>query len=250
MESSSDKPVTKASGSRSQIEALEVSPRLASWRRHTDLPLLVIAVGSLPLLLLEIVASRLPDSDRAFLNTVNVLVFIAFTIDYLVELTVTYNRRLYVRTQWASLVIVVSQLLAILPAFGFLGILRGARALRVIGTLSRVIGIGAASSEQGRKFFKERAASVAFGIAGLTLVTSAVAFTVTEDVADGRRIHSFFDALWWSASTITTVGYGDIYPVTAAGKLVAVFTMIVGVSTLAVITARIAQFLVGNNSSK
>lgn len=107
-----------------------------------------------------------------------------------------------------------------------------------------MIGISAASKEQGQKFFKEKAASVAFGISSFTLITSAVAFTIAEDIGKGRRINSFFDALWWSASTITTVGYGDIYPVTVAGKIIAVFTMVVGVSTLAVVTARIAQFLV------
>lgn len=230
--------------------ALEISPHLATWRRWTDIPLLLIAIGSLPLLLLEVVADRLSESDQNFLTAVNVLVSIAFAVDYLVELAVTYKKSAYVRTQWASLLIVVSQFLALLPSLGFMGILRGARALRLIATLSRVFGIGVASREQGRKFFKEKAASVAFGMAGMTLITSAVAFTIAEDVGDGRRIHSFFDALWWSASTITTVGYGDVYPVTAAGKLVAVFTMVVGVSTLAVVTARIAQFLVGNNSSK
>jgi len=213
-------------------------------------PLLLIAVGSLPLLLLEIVTDRLSESDQIFLTAVNVLVFIAFAVDYGVELAVTNKKSAYVRSQWASLLIVVSQFLALLPSLGFLGILRGARALRVVATFSRVFAVGVASREQGRKFFKEKAASVAFGLAGLTLVSSAVAFTIAEDVGDGRRIHSFFDALWWSASTITTVGYGDIYPVTAVGKLVAVFTMVVGVSTLAVVTARIAQFLVGNISSK
>ena len=224
----------------------DTSPRLATWRRWTDLPLLVIAIGSLPLLLLEIVADRLSDADQYFLTAVNVLVFIAFAIDYIVELAVTDNRAKYVRTQWASLLIVISQFLALLPALGFLGILRGARALRIVGTLSRVIGISAASKEQGRKFFKEKAASVAFGMSGFTLVTSAVAFTIAEDVGEGRRVGSFFDALWWSASTITTVGYGDIYPVTGAGKIIAVFTMVVGVSTLAVVTARIAQLLVSS----
>lgn len=224
----------------------DTSPRLATWRRWTDLPLLVIAVGSLPLLLLEIVADRLSDADQNFLIAVNVLVFLAFAIDYIVELAVTDNRSKYVRTQWASLLIVISQFLALLPALGFLGILRGARALRIVGTLSRVIGIGAASKEHGRKFFKEKAASVAFGISGLTLIISAVAFTIAEDVGEGRRVGSFFDALWWSASTITTVGYGDIYPVTVAGKIIAVFTMVVGVSTLAVVTARIAQVLVSS----
>jgi len=232
------------------MAAFEISHRLARWRRWIDVPLLLIAVGSLPLLLLEVVADRLSESDQNFLTAVNVLVSIAFAVDYLVELAVTYKKAAYVRSQWASLLIVVYQFLALLPSLGFLGILRGARALRIIATLTRVIGIGVESREQGRKFFKEKAASVAFGIAGLTLITSAVAFTIAEDVGDGRRIHSFFDALWWSASTITTVGYGDIYPVTAAGKLVAVFTMVVGVSTLAVVTARIAQFLVGNSSSK
>ena len=226
------------------MSILEISPRLATWRRRTDLPLLLLAVGSLPLLLLEVVSHRLTQNDQRFISAVNVIVFIAFAVDYLVELTITYKRSTYIRTQWASLIIVFSQLLALLPALGFFGILRGVRALRVAGTLIRVIGIGTASREQGRKFFKEKAASVAFGIAGLTLISSAVGFTMAEDVGDGRRIHSFFDALWWSASTITTVGYGDVYPVTAAGRVIAVFTMVVGISTLAVVTARIAQFLI------
>jgi voltage-gated potassium channel len=225
------------------VKDIEISSRLATWRRWTDIPLLLLAVGSLPLLLLEVVSERLTKTDQNFVTAINVLVFIAFAVDYLVELSVTKKRMTYVRTQWASLLIVVSQFLALLPALGFLGVLRGARALRIVGTISRVIGIGIASKEQGRKFFKEKAASVAFGLAGFTLITSAVAFTIAEDVGDGRRIHSFFDALWWSAATITTVGYGDIYPITAVGRIIAVFTMVIGVSTLAVVTARIAQFL-------
>lgn len=231
------------------MNAPDLSPRLVAWRRWTNVPLLCIAIGSLPLLLLEIVAHRLSDSDQTFLTAVNVTVFFAFAIDYVVELAVTYERKSYVRTQWASLLIVISQFLALLPALGFLGILRGARALRVIAALSRIVAIGAASKEQGRKFFREKAASVAFGIAGLTLLSSAAAFTIAEDVGSGRRIGSFFDALWWAAATITTVGYGDIYPVTAAGRIIAVFTMVVGVSTLAVVTARIAQFLLGAEKS-
>lgn len=230
-----------------EMTNLEISPRLATWRRRTDTPLLLLAVGSLPLLLLEVVSDRLTKTDQSFVTAINVLIFIAFAIDYLVELSVTKNRATYVRTQWASLLIVVSQFLALLPALGFLGILRGMRALRIVSLVVRILGISSASKEQGRTFFHEKAASVAFGLAGFTLITSAVAFTLAEDVGDGRRVNSFFDALWWSAATITTVGYGDIYPVTAAGRIIAVFTMLVGISTLAVVTARIAQFLISDN---
>ena len=94
---------------------------------------------------------------------------------------------------------------------------------------------------------KQRATSFAFGLTGFTLITSAVGFTLAEDVGKDGRVHSFFDTLWWSATTLTTVGYGDIYPITAPGRIIAIFTMIVGVSTLAVVTARIAQFLLTAN---
>jgi voltage-gated potassium channel len=45
-------------------------------------------------------------------------------------------------------------------------------------------------------------------------------------------------------STITTVGYGDIYPVTTAGRIIGGFTMVIGISTFALVTAKVAQFLV------
>lgn len=80
-------------------------------------------------------------------------------------------------------------------------------------------------------------------VAGMTWLSSAVAFTLVEDVGESGRIASFFDALWWSSATITTVGYGDVYPVTGAGRLVGALTMVVGISTFAIVTAKVAAFL-------
>ena len=80
------------------MDTLPISPRLATWRRRTDIPLLLIAVGSLPLLLLEIIANRLSDGDQRFLTGVNVAVFVAFAVDYVVEISVTHKRTTYVRT--------------------------------------------------------------------------------------------------------------------------------------------------------
>ena len=221
-----------------------LTSKLVTWRKWTDIPLLIIAIGSLPLLLLEIISHRLTSGDKTFLLIVNLTVFLAYAIDYVVEFLVTPEKGRYVRSEWSSLLIVVAQLFAILPAMSFLGFLRGARALRVVSIFTRIIGISMASRSQGREILKKRATSFAFGLAGFTLITSAVGFTLAEDVGKDGRIQSFFDALWWSGATITTVGYGDIYPITAAGRIIAIFTMLVGISTLAVVTARIAQFLI------
>lgn len=225
-------------------------PELATWRRITDLPLLVLAVGSLPLLLLEFVSDRLSQIDRNFLFIINIIVFVSFATDYFVELFLCKQKSEYVRREWSSLLIWITQLIALLPTFGFLGVLRGIRAIRVFSAVARISGIVISSRSEGGKLFKNHAASLAFGLSSFTLVTSAVAFTLAEDVGEFGRVNSFFDALWWSAATITTVGYGDIYPVTATGRFIAVFTMLVGISTLAVVTARIAQFLLSPDKAE
>lgn len=219
--------------------------KVETWRKRTDTPLTIIAIGSLPILFLHFVSDRLSSMDRRFILIVDLIVLIAFLMDYVVELILSNNKTKYIKTEWLSAIVTIAQAVALLPSLGIAGVFRAARGFRIVVTLARIFGIGAATMQKdGARIFREQAATLAFGLAGLTWVTSAVAFTVAEDVGQGRRIDSFFDALWWSSSTITTVGYGDIYPVTAVGRLIAILTMLVGISTLAVVTARIAKFLI------
>lgn len=225
---------------------------MKTWRCWTDTPLLIVAIGSLPFLLLEIDRGQLVRSDQALLDVINVVVLICFAVDYFVGFALTSNRRRYVRQEWASLLIVVAQALVFVPSlagFGVLRALRGARLLRIIAVTVRVIAIGVAARAKGREQLRREAGNVALSVAALTWLTSAVAFTLTEDVGEGQRITSFFDALGWSSATITTVGYGDIFPVTTAGRLVGMVTMFVGIAAFAVVTAKIAEWLVGSRPS-
>jgi voltage-gated potassium channel len=229
-----------------------LTPRLIRWRRATDAPLLILAIGSLPLLLLEVARQDLPHGDRVFLDVVNLVVLIGFSVDYFVELALARCRRAYVRHEWTSLLIVVAQAATFVPslaAFGVLRVLRAGRAWRSVVVFARLVAIGGAAAREGRGVLRRHAAGFALAAAGMTWLTSAVAFTLTEDVGNGRRVHSFFDALWWSSTTITTVGYGDVFPVTGSGRLIGVFTMVVGISTFAVVTAKVAEFLVRADDS-
>lgn len=224
-----------------------VTPRLEAWRRRTDGPLLALAVASLPILLLEVARSDLGRADRVFLDVTNVVVLVAFAVDYLVELALARRRIRFVRGEWTSLLIVVAQAVALFPALagvGVLRVLRAGRAWRSVVVLGRVVAIGGAAAREGRQILRRHAAGFALGVAGMTWITSAVGFTLAEDVGPDGRIHSFFDAVWWSSTTITTVGYGDVYPVTVAGRLIGMATMVVGISTFAVVTAKVAEFLV------
>ncbi len=78
---------------------------------------------------------------------------------------------------------------------------------------------------------------------------SLVVFVASLAVLDAERkgngtIHSLGDALWWSMTTVTTVGYGDTIPVTMTGRLIAVALMLAGIAVLGVVTASFASWLV------
>ena len=83
-------------------------------------------------------------------------------------------------------------------------------------------------------------AVIVFASAGLE-----VAFEVH---ARGTNIHGFADALWWAVVTVTTVGYGDKYPVTGVGRGVAVVLMLVGIGLIGILTATVASFFVQENA--
>ena len=229
------------------LDEAHVTPALARWRRWTGGPLIVIAIGSLPFLLLELRSDELSSVDRTMVRVLNIIVLIAFAMDYVVELALTSNRRRYVRHEWSSLVIVLSQALALVPGFqaiGVLRVLRGARVGRILIVGLRVIAIGNATARDSREMVRKHAAKLALGSAALTWLSAAAAFTIAEGVQDDGELYSFADSLWWATTTITTVGYGDLTPQSTAGRLVAGVTMIVGISTFAVVTAKVAEFLV------
>jgi voltage-gated potassium channel len=79
----------------------------------------------------------------------------------------------------------------------------------------------------------------------LIVVVASVAMYDAERRAEEPNITSVADALWWAVTTVTTVGYGDRYPTTGVGRLIAVTLMIVGIALLGVVTATVAAWFVG-----
>jgi voltage-gated potassium channel len=73
---------------------------------------------------------------------------------------------------------------------------------------------------------------------------AAVQITITERGVEGSNIKNFSDGLWWAVTTVTTVGYGDRFPTTSTGRVLAVCLMLVGISLMGVITASVAAWFV------
>jgi voltage-gated potassium channel len=89
----------------------------------------------------------------------------------------------------------------------------------------------------------EHGLQYALCVGGLLVLACAGLVTIVEHEGEGN-IRDFGDGLWWALTTITTVGYGDKFPVTAEGRGIAVFLMLVGITLFGLVTANIAAFLV------
>ena len=110
--------------------------------------------------------------------------------------------------------------------------------------LLRVISFGGLALQKvaiGRQF----AITVKVFVASIFVAyISAVQITITERSVEGSNIKNFGDGLWWAITTVTTVGYGDRYPTTTEGRLLAVALMIMGISLMGVITASVAAWFI------
>ncbi|MET4922538.1 potassium channel family protein [Streptomyces sp. PSRA5] len=100
-------------------------------------------------------------------------------------------------------------------------------------------------NERWRRLHVKASMWAAVGVVLVMLIGSWI-IVPCEASAPRATITSFPLALWWSIETATTVGYGDLYPVTAAGRVIASIVMLVGISVFSIVTASLATWFVGS----
>jgi voltage-gated potassium channel len=193
--------------------------------------MLALSIGFVVVLLAPEVDPHLPGSVRSGLSVADYGMWAAFAAEY-VALFVTAPRRWeFVKRHPLDLAIVV------VPMLRPIRVLRALRLLRLFAAASSV------SWRSKSRFLSQAAAAAGVFATVLVLIVAAGVFDV-ERSANGSNIHTYGDALWWAVSTVTTVGYGDRFPVTAAGKLMAVTLMVSGIVLLGVVTAAVAGWFV------
>lgn len=190
------------------------------------MPLTLLALAFLVSYAWPVLNPRLDPSTRTVLDTVSWTVWGAFGVDLLIRVVLADNRRVYLLRHWYDVALVA------------LPLLRPLRLLRLLA-LVRILDRSAATSLAGRVLvYVSGAASVAVGLGALAVLDA-------ERSAQGANITSIGDALWWACSTVTTVGYGDRYPVTTEGRVVAVVLMLIGIGVVGSVTAAVASWILG-----
>jgi voltage-gated potassium channel len=204
-----------------------------------EFPMTVLSVLWLPVLIVPVIV-RVPARTQALLDDIDYLLWAIFAVEYLIKLYLAPSRRRFVRTHLIDLLVIA------IPVF------RPLRALRLLRLL-RLSRAGLTMAEMVRRakgLLTHRGLHIVL-LAVLAIILIGAALELAfEHKAPGSNIHSYGDALWWAIVTITTVGYGDRYPVTAAGRGIAVVLMLTGIGLVGVLSASIASYFVGQESNQ
>ena len=195
--------------------------RVERWERRSEVPLLLLATAFLVAYAWPVVDPRLDSDWRGFFSAISWTVWLAFAFDFAVRLRLADERREYALKHWYDVALIA------------LPVLRPLRLLRLVA-LIRIVDRSASSS------LAERALVYAAGAAVSAVGLGALAVLDAEQTSSEANITTFGDAIWWACTTVTTVGYGDFYPVTTQGRVVAVALMIVGIGVVGAVTASVA----------
>ncbi|MCY4578795.1 MAG: ion channel [Chloroflexi bacterium] len=196
----------------------ESPDRLQNIERRTELPLMLASFALMPIIT-GLYFWDLSAVETRIYTVLEIAIWALFAIIFIIKLAIAPSKLSYLRRNWPE------ALLVLIPVL---------RPLRIIAAIMFVV--RDASRWRHLVTFETL---IAYGI-GIVLLAATIV-TTAEQNAVGANIQSFPDALYWSLVTVSTVGYGDHYPVTVVGKFTAVALMFFGIGIFAGIVAAIVS---------
>lgn len=222
-----------------------IEPGNAIYSRIFNLTIVILIL----LTSATVVASTfdIPLYWKILFSKIELAAIIIFTVEYLLrawtaDLLYPELSPIKARLKYIFSFMALIDLLAILPFYLLFLVRIDLRALRALRTvrLLRIFKINRYTTalKTIAQVFKNKASQIISSmlVVGLIMVIASVLMYNIENAAQPDKFANAFDALWWAIATITTVGYGDVYPITVAGKLLGIVIALMGIGMVAVPT--------------
>lgn len=204
--------------------------RFEAYRIKADPAVAIVAAFYLVLLLTPKVAETSLESAHAIF-ALDIVFWVVLTVDTICRALLSTDHRTRI-TRWAGVALLLSGPLV------FLQISDTTRELVRLALIS-VAAFRAVNSV--RFFFRLRSIFLVVSAVVLIVLAFGVSMTVTEERLAGSNIKTLSDGLWWAASTVSTVGYGDKFPISNQGRVIATSLMFIGVALFSILTATLAN---------
>jgi voltage-gated potassium channel len=210
-----------------------VDERSERLQRRFELPILIAALLVIPVIAVE--ESSPGDPWEAIAAVANWAIWLLFLAEVLTMLSIVPDRRAWLRANALDVAIVVLTPPLLPPS------MQAARVFRVARLLRLARGFVAM-----RRLFTPEGVRYAAITTAFIVVTAGAAFAAIEQDHQDEQL-SAWDGIYWALSTITTVGYGDISPVTEGGRILAGAVMLAGIGFVAILTGAVAERFVASS---
>lgn len=207
--------------------------------RYLDLPLALASVVVVLLIVIQLSGEVSAPWDRR-LEMLSWGLWSLFFLEFLIKFTLAPVKRQYVRKHWLDILVVL------LPFLRFLRLARILRTTRALPMLRLLIFGGRGSESTLALLRRRRLGQLAVVSAMVVLLGAAVCFLLEADASDSQ-IQTFGNALWWSATLITTVG-SELYPVTVGGRILGFLLMLYAIGVFSYFIGAIASVLVESDA--
>ena len=194
---------------------------LAAWEERSSRPMFVASVLYLLAFAAPIMSTRIQEPYDGYLNILQLILWGLFAADYCIRLYLAPRRLYFITHNLMNLAIVL------LPAW------------RIVSFLAMIY----MTANRQYKRLSELAVKL-FGYTAIFIIMFALAIYSVESSEPGAMIRDLPTAYWWTFTTLATVGYGDVYPVTGIGRVIAVVVMLYGVGMVAVATGALASWII------
>ena len=192
---------------------------------------------------------NLEEGTKQLFNAFELISVCIFSVEYLLRVFLSKNSYKYIFSFFG-----IIDLLAILPFYLASGIdLRSIRIFRLfrLFRVFKLLKYNDALDRVSDAFASVKKELVVFGVATIFLLyVAAVGIYYCENPSQPEQFKSVFHSLWWAVTTLTTVGYGDMYPITVGGKIFTTFVVFIGMGMVAIPTGLLASSFVKTFNDK
>lgn len=210
------------------------SQSACKWSKRLEWPMLFVALWIPLQWYLEETQAILPAVARA----ADWLVWLAFLFETVLLTALVRNRRAYLFGNWINLVVITGGMPFFWQFAPLVGLLRSVRLILVAVILVRL-------SRSAKALLARHQLGNTLAVAFITMVLSGVIVSRIDS-----SIGSVWDGMWWAWVTMATVGYGDVVPHSAAGRVFGSILILFGVVLLSLLTANLAAFFIGGDVDK
>lgn len=208
---------------------------VAELERLLDAPATYLAFVFAGALVLELVITAQGGEIPATLNVLQLAIWGLFALHFALGLAIAPDRLMYVRRHWLTALSLAVPFLRVIRIVRVVGLLRAATVVRLLAGLNR-------TATGLRRSLAWNGAGYATGLSLAVILLSSAGIYLFESESAASPIGSYSQALWWSASTLTTVG-ASFEPVTLGGRLIALFVMLAGLVLLGYIAGLLGAIL-------